>query len=115
MQNKPRLANLTAVVKKIATNLALPLVLLVLACPAIPQQSPEAINIHVQADQSDGPIPPKWSYWGYDEPNYTYAPDGKKLLAEFAALSPVPVYVRVHNLFTTGDGSASLHYGVPNR
>jgi xylan 1,4-beta-xylosidase len=114
MQNKSRLANLTAVVKKIATNLAPPLVLLVLACPAIPQQSPEAINIHVQADQSDGPIPPKWSYWGYDEPNYTYAPDGKKLLAEFAALSPVPVYVRVHNLFTTGDGSASLKWGSTN-
>jgi xylan 1,4-beta-xylosidase len=115
MQKKSRLANLTAVVKKIATNLAPPLVLLVLGCPAaIPQQSPETITIHVQADQSDSPMPPIWNYWGYDEPNYTYAPNGKKLLAEFAALSPVPVYVRVHNLFTTGDGSASLKWGSTN-
>jgi xylan 1,4-beta-xylosidase len=57
---------------------------------------------------------PIWNYWGYDEPNYTYAPNGKKLLAEFAALSRVPVYVRVHNLFTTGDGSASLKWGSTN-
>jgi xylan 1,4-beta-xylosidase len=115
MQKKSKLANLTAVVKKIATHLAPALVLLVLACPAaIPQQAPETINIHVQADQSDGPMPPIWNYWGYDEPNYTYAPNGKKLLAEFAALSPVPVYIRVHNLFTTGDGSASLKWGSTN-
>jgi xylan 1,4-beta-xylosidase len=115
MQKKSRLVNLTAVGKKIATHLAPPLVLLVLACPAaIPQQAPETINIHVQADHSDNPMPPIWNYWGYDEPNYTYAPNGKKLLAEFAALSPVPVYIRVHNLFTTGEGSASLKWGSTN-
>ena len=57
---------------------------------------------------------PIWNYWGYDEPNYTYAANGKKLLGELAALSPVPVYVRVHNLLTTGDGSASLKWGSTN-
>ncbi len=54
---------------------------------------------------------PVWNYFGYDEPNYTYAPNGRKLLGELAALSPAPVYVRVHNLFTTGDGSAALKWG----
>jgi xylan 1,4-beta-xylosidase len=57
---------------------------------------------------------PIWNYFGYDEPNYTYAPNGKKLLSELAALSPAPVYVRVHNLLTTGDGSASLKWGSTN-
>jgi xylan 1,4-beta-xylosidase len=105
-----RIAN----VKKLVANLAL-LALLEFLCPfANAQQSPEPVSIHVQADQSDGPMPPIWNDWGYDEPNYTYAPNGKKLLAEFAALSPVPVYVRVHNLFTTGDGSASLKWGSTN-
>ncbi len=57
---------------------------------------------------------PVWNYFGYDEPNYTYSPNGKKLLGELAALSPTPVYIRVHNLLTTGDGSAALKWGSTN-
>jgi xylan 1,4-beta-xylosidase len=78
------------------------------------QQTAPDVNILVYADQSDGSLPPIWSYFGYDEPNYTYAPNGKKLLGELAALSPVPVHIRVHNLLTTGDGSASLKWGSTN-
>ena len=63
---------------------------------------------------ADGTMAPVWNFFGYDEPNYTYAPNGKKLLGEVAALSPAPVYVRVHNLFTSGDGSASLKWGSTN-
>jgi xylan 1,4-beta-xylosidase len=36
------------------------------------------------------------------------------LLGELATLSPVPVHIRVHNLLTTGDGSASLKWGSTN-
>lgn len=72
------------------------------------------VHIAVHVDQSDGAIEPIWSFFGYDEPNYTYAPNGKKLLAELSALSPAPAYVRVHNLLTTGDGSASLKWGSTN-
>jgi xylan 1,4-beta-xylosidase len=78
------------------------------------QQTAPDVNIEVHADQSDGSLPPIWSYFGYDEPNYTYAPNGKKLLGELAALSPVPVHIRVHNLLTSGDGSASLKWGSTN-
>jgi xylan 1,4-beta-xylosidase len=77
-------------------------------------QHPESVQVHVDADQASGTVAPAWNFFGYDEPNYTYAPNGKKLLGELAALSPVPVYVRVHNLFTTGDGSASLKWGSTN-
>lgn len=55
-----------------------------------------------------------WAWFGYDEPNYTYMKDGRKLLTELAALSPVPVYVRTHNLLTTGDGKAALKWGSTN-
>jgi xylan 1,4-beta-xylosidase len=78
------------------------------------EQAGQSVTIHVRADQADGSIRPIWNYFGYDEPNYTYAPNGKKLLCELAALSPVPVYIRVHNLLTTGDGSASLKWGSTN-
>jgi xylan 1,4-beta-xylosidase len=72
------------------------------------------VSIKVRADQSDGPLSPVWNYFGYDEPNYTYAPNGKKLLGELAATDAAPAYVRVHNLLTTGDGSASLKWGSTN-
>ena len=78
------------------------------------QAVPDHVNIQVRADQADGTIAPIWSFFGYDEPNYTYAPNGRKLLGELSALSSTPVYVRVHNLFTTGDGSASLKWGSTN-
>ena len=57
---------------------------------------------------------PFWAYFGYDEPNYTYMPNGQKLLSELQELSPVPVYVRCHNLLTTGDGTPALKWGSTN-
>jgi len=75
------------------------------------QPASESVNIRVQVDQSLGAMPQIWNYFGYDEPNYTYAANGKKLLGELTALSAAPVYVRVHNLLTSGDGSASLKWG----
>ena len=68
----------------------------------------------MRIDQSEGPLPPVWNYFGYDEPNYTYAPNGRKLLSELAAANAAPVYVRTHNLLTSGDGTASLKWGSTN-
>ncbi|HLN21952.1 MAG TPA: hypothetical protein VK213_12740 [Bacteroidales bacterium] len=52
-----------------------------------------------------------WAWFGYDEPNYTYMKDGRKLLGEISDFSPVPVYVRAHNLMTSGDGTPSFKWG----
>jgi xylan 1,4-beta-xylosidase len=79
-----------------------------------PQGAPQEVSIQVNYDKVAGGFPSVWGYFGYDEPNYTYARNGRKLLRELAALSPQPVYVRVHNLLTTGDGSASLKWGSTN-
>src|SRR6266700_6676059 len=78
------------------------------------QSATRNVTVDVHFNQLDGVIPPVWSFFGYDEPNYTYAPNGKTLLGELARLSPVPPYVRVHNLLTSGDGSASLKWGSTN-
>ncbi|MEO8126626.1 MAG: beta-xylosidase [Bryobacteraceae bacterium] len=74
----------------------------------------QSVSIQVDAAKKLGPLTPIWSYFGYDEPNYTYMKDGKKLLSELAALSPVPVYVRAHSLLVTGDGKAALKWGSTN-
>ncbi len=83
-----------------------------LLCSA--QQKPEPVVIRIAADRSEPGATSVWNYFGYDEPNYTYAPNGRKLLGELARTSQKPVYVRVHNLFTTGDGAASLKWGSTN-
>jgi xylan 1,4-beta-xylosidase len=93
---------------------ALFLILTILIARPCRAQSSDHVSIQVHVDQSAGTISPVWNFFGYDEPNYTYAPNGKKLLGELAALNSAPVYVRVHNLLTSGDGSASLKWGSTN-
>ena len=87
----------------------------VLVCDPAPMLAQEPpVVIQVDAQVSEGELRPVWSYFGYDEPNYTYAENGKKLLGELRQLSLAPAYVRVHNLLTSGDGSASLKWGSTN-
>jgi xylan 1,4-beta-xylosidase len=82
--------------------------------PLDAQSTDNTVTLKVNLSEGSGPMNPAWAWFGYDEPNYTYMKDGKKLLSEIASLSPVPVYVRTHNLLTTGDGSASLKWGSTN-
>jgi xylan 1,4-beta-xylosidase len=88
--------------------------LALLRTPVSAQPPADSVSIRVAADSLQGVMPTVWNYFGYDEPNYTYAPNGQKLLRELTALSPKPIYVRVHNLFTSGDGSAGLKWGSTN-
>jgi xylan 1,4-beta-xylosidase len=74
----------------------------------------QTVTIQVDASKSLGALRPVYSFFGYDEPNYTYMKDGRKLLSELAALSPVTVHVRAHNLLTTGDGTPALKWGSTN-
>jgi xylan 1,4-beta-xylosidase len=74
----------------------------------------DAVKINIDLANTSGPLKPVWSFFGHDEPNYTYMKDGRKLLSELAALSPVPVYMRVHSLLVTGDGEAALKWGSTN-
>src|SRR6195952_60656 len=83
------------------------------AAYAQPKEAPP-VSIHVDLNKTIAPMKPIWAWFGYDEPNFTYMKDGKKLLSELAALSPVPVYVRAHNLLTTGDGMPALKWGSTN-
>jgi xylan 1,4-beta-xylosidase len=70
---------------------------------------PVAIQVH--ADKPAGPMTPIWRFFGYDEANYTYMKDGKKLLAELGALGGPQVYIRCHHLLTSGDGAYALKFG----
>jgi xylan 1,4-beta-xylosidase len=76
--------------------------------------SPHAVTINVDAERRTGAYEPLWNWVGYDEPNYTYTKNGRKLLRDLAKLSPAPVHVRAHNLLTSGDGTAALKWGSTN-
>ena len=82
--------------------------------PAQTSVAAPTVVLAVDLTKPTKPMHPLWAYFGYDEPNYTYMADGPKLLSELAALSPVPVYVRAHNILTTGDGTAALKWGSTN-
>ena len=93
--------------------------LLCLSIPSVtlcqPASGTEAAHLEIDLTHEIGPMDPVWAWFGYDEPNYTYMKDGRKLLSEIAALSYTPVYVRAHNLLTTGDGTAALKWGSTQR
>ena len=72
------------------------------------------VTIRVDTTVTRGPMYPFWAWYGHDEPNYTYTKNGTKLLSQLQALSPVPVFMRTHNLFTSGDGAHALKWGSTN-
>ncbi|MCF0060053.1 beta-xylosidase [Dyadobacter chenwenxiniae] len=77
-------------------------------------EAQKPVTIEVNLNVGKGPAKPIWAWFGYDEPNYTYMKDGQKLLTEISQLSKVPVYVRAHSMFVTGDGVAALKWGSTN-
>ncbi len=63
------------------------------------------VSIQVDPSKQVGEMKPFWSFFGYDEPNYTTRKYGRKLLTELQQLSPTIVYVRAHNLLTSKGNS----------
>ncbi len=101
------------------SSLALFLTLSTLAAQTpLPSPLPSAqppVVVRVDANQSQGPYHPIWNYFGADEPNFTYSPNGERLLSELSRIAPAtPVYFRPHNLLTTGNGDGSLKWGSTN-
>lgn len=73
-----------------------------------------SINVKVKADQTMGAQEHLWRWIGYDECNYTYIPEGVKLLEKFAALGDAPYYVRTHFMFCTGNCHGAYKFGSTN-
>jgi xylan 1,4-beta-xylosidase len=86
----------------------------VLFCTTLGALYAQPIQIRVDASTSLGAFPTAYAFFGYDEPNYTYTANGKKLVGELAALSPAPVQIRTHHLLVTGDGTPALKWGSTN-
>lgn len=77
-------------------------------------QTRGAVTVEVDASAPGPLLEPVWSYYGYDEVNYTTTPDGVDLLRTLAEINPAPPYIRTHFLFNTGDGTPALKWGSTN-
>ena len=75
---------------------------------AIQNSSDKTVSIQVDTRKTKGRMEPIWAWFGYDEPNFTTMKHGRKLLTELAEAFATPVYVRTHNLLTSGDGTPAL-------
>jgi xylan 1,4-beta-xylosidase len=84
----------------------------------IPTAPPPSVQpptiITVDMASKVGAYKPIYSWFGYDEANYTTMRNGKALLRDLHDLSPVPVYIRAHHLLTSGDGKAELKFSSTN-
>ena len=85
---------------------------LVAPSPLFAGQRP--VTIHVELSKTVGSYTPLYSWFGYDEANYTTMRNGAELLRELHDLSPVPVYVRFHHLLTSGNGVPELKWSSTN-
>src|ERR1700736_298960 len=89
--------------------------LTILICAvAIHATAQTPVAIQVDLSKPVGTYKPIYSWFGYDESNYTTMKYGKQLLTELHDLSPVPVYIRAHHLLTSGDGVAELKWSSSN-
>jgi len=70
-------------------------------------------EVQVHLDRQE-PLRRIWRYIGYDEPNYTYTPSGRELLAKLGSMSDAPYYVRCHFLLCSGDGIGQPKWGSTN-
>ncbi len=87
--------------------------LLLLGAVSLTAQIP--VTISVDAEHALGPCRPIFGFFGYDEPNYTYTSNGRKLVGELGALSGPPVFIRTHFLLATGDGTPAVEVGIDER
>ena len=81
-----------------------------------PPAGPTGTPVQITADISKpvGAYKPLYSWFGFDEANYTTMRNGKQLLRELHDLTPVPVYIRSHHLLTSGNGKAELKFSSTN-
>jgi xylan 1,4-beta-xylosidase len=72
------------------------------------------VNVSVDLSRTQGPYKPIYRWFGYDESDFTTMKHGRQLLRELHDLSPAPVYIRAHNLLTSGNGVPELKWSSSN-
>ena len=104
----------TVSIHHIFSSLFIGLTLFALACIQEESSSGFDVNIQVDAAEDLGEVNHIWRFFGADEPNYDYMPNGRKLLRDLGTLRSQEVYFRAHNMLNTGEGTYGLKWGSTN-
>jgi len=75
---------------------------------------PAQVTITVDGTAAGTPLKTVWSWYGYDECNYTTSQPSRELLDSVVAANLEQVYIRTHFLLNTGDGTPVLKWGSTN-
>ena len=81
---------------------------------AIVCQAQAQVIVRVDLAKPQGAYKPIYSWFGYDESNYTTTKNGSQLLGELHDLTSAPVYIRAHHLLTSGNGVPELKWSSSN-
>jgi len=81
---------------------------------AITCQAQTQVSVNVNLTKSQGAYKPIYSWFGYDESNYGAMKYGRLLTKELHDLSPVPVHIRAHFLFNSGNGVPEVKWSSSN-
>ncbi len=68
------------------------------------------VQVSVDLARSEGPFVQTTNWFGYDEANYTTMANGRALLKDLHDAYAVPVHIRAHHLFTSGDGTSGMKW-----
>lgn len=82
--------------------------------PLPPAPDQPAVSVNVDLAHPTASFRPIYSWFGFDEGNYSTTDLGRSLMRELHQLSPVPVHIRVHHLLTSGTGKAELKFSSTN-
>lgn len=82
--------------------------------PLPPAPDQPAVSVNVDLAHPTASFRPIYSWFGFDEGNYSTTDLGRSLMRELHQLSPVPVHIRVHHLLTSGTGQAELKFSSTN-
>jgi xylan 1,4-beta-xylosidase len=88
----------------------------VLGAWATTERSASAQTVQIAVNGA-GPVAPfkhVWSYYGFDEVNYTTTPEGRDLLQALVRAHDERVYIRSHFLLNTNAGAPGLKWGSTN-
>jgi xylan 1,4-beta-xylosidase len=77
-------------------------------------ETSKKVQINVNAGSILGELKHSWRYIGYDECNYTHAPEGEELIAKFGQLEDAPYYFRAHHMLCTGNCHGTYKWGSTN-
>lgn len=88
--------------------------LLLCICSTAIARAADNVSVEVDARIPGARLRQVWAYFGYDEVNYTTAPESMDLLRTLGSLHDDAVHIRTHFLFNTGDGTSALKWGSTN-